>query len=315
MALAASGYLTNSSSISGITSIAIVSDQALTLTYWWSSEDSAVTEPLAANGTVTFAENHPSYFKLTASGATVITSLTIKYTCAAESDPAELDDNTVENCTVEYDSDSGTYHVVRGPYTNLPTFTSAHIPTYYDDGTHGKRPVTAIEEKAFYLCAYMSTVNIPSTVTTIGMGAFYQCYSLNNVTLPSGLTTIGATAFDDCRALTSITIPSSVTSMGQMAFSFCTALTSVTFEETCSLTTLASMVFMNCTALPAIDIPLSVTTIESQAFSTCTSLASVTYSGTLDQWEAITQGSQAFNGVPAEHATCTGGEGGELVKS
>jgi hypothetical protein len=341
--------------ISGITSITASSDQALTLTYWWSvtSESLALTADLAADGTVSFSENRPSYFRVTATADTVIASLTIKYTCAAEYGPGDITDTEPSNCTIEYDSETGTYKVSGHTADDI---TSAHIPAYYNDGTHGKRPVTAVGDSAFFYCASLTSVDIPSTITTIEGGSFYECgltgidlpdsvvtignaaflhclglvdvrlpesvvtigngafddcSSLRSINIPSTVTSIGFAAFYGCYSLESITIPSSVTSIGDGIFHSCSNLASVTFESPCSLTSFGVSAFMQCSKLTAIDIPTSITSIGEQAFNSCTKLAEITYAGTPDQWAAIEQGSQAFDGVIAEYAICTGGDGGQ----
>lgn len=51
-------------------------------------------------------------------------------------------------------------------------------------------------------------------VTAIGDKAFSQCYYLTDVTLPEGITHIGDFAFEDCTDIETLTIPGTVTSMG-----------------------------------------------------------------------------------------------------
>ena len=53
--------------------------------------------------------------------------------------------------------------------------------------------------------------------TAIKNYAFYECAALVNVTLPSTLVTIGTYVFAYCSNLTSLTIPASVTTIGQNA--------------------------------------------------------------------------------------------------
>ena len=110
---------------------------------------------------------------------------------------------------------------------------------------------------AFSNCSYLTSIEIPASVTSIGSYAFYKCTSLESITLPfigatldgtsnthfsyifgassdvpSGLTeviitggtSIGSYAFSGCSSLTSITIPESVTSIGSGAFDNCSNL-------------------------------------------------------------------------------------------
>lgn len=65
----------------------------------------------------------------------------------------------------------------------------------------------------------VSSLTVPETlngipVTAIGDKAFSQCYYLTDVTLPEGITHIGDFAFEDCTDIETLTIPGTVTSMG-----------------------------------------------------------------------------------------------------
>ena len=91
-------------------------------------------------------------------------------------------------------------------------------------------------------------------------------YEIKSVIIGYGVTSIGNYAFEDCTSLTSVTIPDSVTGIGNMAFEDCTSLASVT-------------------------IPDSVTSIGNSAFSACTSLKDVYYSGSEEEWNKISIGS------------------------
>ena len=99
--------------------------------------------------------------------------------------------------------------------------------------------------------------------------------NLTNVTIPGSITSIDSSAFSGCSNLTSITIPNSVTSIGEYVFHNCTNLTSVT-------------------------IPDGVTSIGRYAFRDCSSLTSINYTGTEDQWNAITKGSDWSKNCPSD---------------
>ena len=65
----------------------------------------------------------------------------------------------------------------------------------------------------------VGSLTVPETlngipVTAIGDKAFSQCYYLTDVTLPEGIVRIGDFAFEDCTDLETLFIPASVTSMG-----------------------------------------------------------------------------------------------------
>lgn len=65
----------------------------------------------------------------------------------------------------------------------------------------------------------VGSLTVPETVngiavTAIGDKAFSQCYYLTDVTLPEGITHIGDFAFEDCTDMETLTIPSTVRSLG-----------------------------------------------------------------------------------------------------
>ena len=127
--------------------------------------------------------------------------------------------------------------------------------------------VTSIGESAFW-GSYVTSINIPSTVTSMKENAFRECYYLASVkisdlaawcsikfagfysnplsrstrlylndeeikelVIPEGVASIGRNAFYGCTGFTSVTIPNGVTSIGESAFSGCTGLTSVNISD------------------------------------------------------------------------------------
>ena len=167
--------------------------------------------------------------------------------------------------------------------------------------------VTAIGDKAFSGCAYLTTMTIPNTVTSIGARAFEHCSGLTSVTIPNTVTSIGDNAFTWCRSLTSLNIPSSLISIGKGAFYGCSGVTSVTIPN--SVTSIGGGLFDYCASLTSVTvdngnsvydsrnncnaiietatntliagcqssvIPNSVTSIGNSAFSSCRELTSLT---------------------------------------
>ena len=162
--------------------------------------------------------------------------------------------------------------------------------------------VIKIGTSAFAYNNYLTSINIPNSVTEVGHYAFEGCSSLTSITIPDSVTSIGSYAFLDCRSLISITIPDNVTSIGNSAFQDCTGeliinskivetdYTNKNFPSKYSwlkgsgFTTLTignninkigSYAFNGCVSLKSISIPDSVTSIGSYAFSTCDSLTSI----------------------------------------
>ena len=186
-------------------------------------------------------------------------------------------------------------------------------------------PVTSIGDLAFYYCSSLTSVVIPDSVTSIGDLAFYYCSSLTSVVIPDSVTSIGDYAFSDCDSLSSIevgddnkyyksidgslyskdgktliqysignqdtsfVIPDSVTSIGDYAFSDCDSLSSVVIPD--SVTSIGDYAFYRCTGLSSVVIGDSVTSIGYGAFYNCDSLKHVYYTGSKEEWQAITIGS------------------------
>lgn len=170
--------------------------------------------------------------------------------------------------------------------------------------------VETIGANAFYDCNALKTVILSYGVTTLGNSAFYSCNSLESIELPESLTSIGTSAFSSCSNLKTITLPSSITQISQGMFSY-SGITSIVIPGSIttigssafygcklvnvvipdSVTTIERYAFENCSILTGIVIPRSVTTIDYSAFNGCVSLTDVYYTGSVDDWTAMTVGS------------------------
>ena len=111
-----------------------------------------------------------------------------------------------------------------------------------------RKGVKVIGDMAFFLCRFLTNINIPNSVTTIGDKAFACCESLTNINIPNSVTTIGDSAFWNCD-LTNINIPNSVTTIGMGAFDGCKFLTNINIPN--SITTIEDGAFWGCTSLPS----------------------------------------------------------------
>lgn len=134
--------------------------------------------------------------------------------------------------------------------------------------------VVCIGDSAFYSCRYLTSIDMPKSLTEIGNSAFDGCESLASVTMPNSVTLIGKFAFNGCRGLTSVDIPNSVTEIGWAAFSRCSSLVSINIPN--SVTQLGAGAFIECTSLTSVTLPNSLQTIEESLFYGCSSLISVT---------------------------------------
>ena len=133
--------------------------------------------------------------------------------------------------------------------------------------------ITAIEDRAFYNCAGLTSITIPNSVTSIGDSAFYSCTGLAAVSIPNSIKRIGHCVFCGCAGLTSISIPNSVTSIGQYAFASCKALTTISLPN--SVTAIGDYAFFSCSGLSSITIPSSVTSIGYRVFNNCFGLTGI----------------------------------------
>mgnify|MGYP004461887405 FL=1 len=73
-----------------------------------------------------------------------------------------------------------------------------------------RKGVKVIGDRTFFLCRFLTNINIPNSVTTIGDLTFVFCDSLTSINIPNSVTTIGNWGLGACKSLTSITIPNSV---------------------------------------------------------------------------------------------------------
>ena len=157
--------------------------------------------------------------------------------------------------------------------------------------------MTVIGGGAFENCSFLTSVNIPSSVTYIGWSVFSGCSSLSSVNIPSSVTEIREATFSGCSSLTSVNIPSSVAYIGSGAFQDCISLTSVNIPS--SVTEIRESTFSGCSSLTSVNIPLRVTSIGGSAFSGCSGLRSIyVYAETVPSTVA-----GAFEGCDSKNCT------------
>lgn len=143
--------------------------------------------------------------------------------------------------------------------------------------------VTKIGDLAFAVCSSLTSVQIPDNVTEIGSLAFSNCISLTRVKIPEGVIKIGENAFDNCTSLTSVQIPGSVTEIGICAFSACASLTNLQIPN--GTRKIGDYAFVRCASLTNVQIPASVTEIGKHAFYFCDSLTLMLSSSSYaEQW-------------------------------
>lgn len=143
--------------------------------------------------------------------------------------------------------------------------------------------VTRIKSYAFYNCADLTKITIPSTVTSIGDAAFKDCTSLNNILLPNRVVDIGNHAFSGCKSITSMAIPSGVATIGDCAFKDCTRLTDLTISN--STAQIGYGAFENCSGLSDVVIPQNLKHITVGTFHECSNLGTVFVPGSVNTIE------------------------------
>ncbi|HWB03097.1 MAG TPA: leucine-rich repeat domain-containing protein [Verrucomicrobiales bacterium] len=166
-----------------------------------------------------------------------------------------------------------TYEVVNGATVTITDYPeNATGPVAIPSEIAGK-PVTGIRNGAFSVCAGMTSVTIPSSITSIGGYAFYGCRGLTSITIPSSVTSFGEGALQECTGLTSVTLEHGLTRIGRSMFAICSGLTSINIPS--SVATIDDYAFSSCTGLTSITIPSSVTSLGSGAFYGCFGLAAI----------------------------------------
>ena len=129
--------------------------------------------------------------------------------------------------------------------------------------------VTAIEDRAFYDCIGLETVEFAenSALDTIGEWAFRNCVSLKSIAIPSKVTKLNGYTFYNCKSLVKVTLPEKLTHIGYYFYTY--AGVETTGND-------GGYVFAHCENLKEINIPESVQWIQNYAFLNCKSLTEIT---------------------------------------
>ena len=195
-------------------------------------------------------------------------------------------------------------------WTYRPSIDSNTVGSVSIPSSLGGKPVTSIESWAFYNCAKINSLSLPSSITNISGGVcfpkidelhlpnlemlyngihFQELSShpisaapdadlyvdgklTTEVVIPDGVTTIGDYAFSGWRNLTKVELPSSVTNIGSYAFYGCSGLERIEFPK--NLSAIGSYAFYGC-GLTDVSIPPKMPIIGERAFGGCGSLKSM----------------------------------------
>ncbi len=151
---------------------------------------------------------------------------------------------------------------------------------------------------AFYDCAGLRSITVPSSVTSIGTWAFASCTGLVSITISDSVKQIGAYAFDNTAYYNNeskwadgvlyignhliaaedylsgnYTIKDGTKTIAETAFYDCAELTGVTIPN--SVASIGDRAFEWCDNLTSVTVPNSVTSIGANAFFYCSGLTSL----------------------------------------
>lgn len=122
-----------------------------------------------------------------------------------------------------------------------------------------------IDEYAFYGCASLSRVGMPSVLNRIGEGCFNQCSNLESIDIPNGLHTIPNGTFFFCTSLSHISWGDAVETIGEFAFGDC-AFTELQLPATLRTVKQGAFVGEYGSRLRRVEFTAPVDTIEQEAF-------------------------------------------------
>ena len=195
---------------------------------------------------------------------------------------ATFDRDKLDNLEKQLDGAGPKYAIERG-HAIVP----AKLEELDDRGR--VQELKELEDRAFFRCATLVSVDLPACCKTLGTSAFSGCTALTHITLPDHLQGIGVAAFHNCSALRTITWPHDLKKIGRNAFRRCTALRKIELPE--GIVEIEASTFQDCTALETVELPSSLETVRDGAFAGCTALTTVNLSGGIK-----TLGNKVFEG-------------------
>ena len=205
------------------------------------------------------------------------------------------------NATWTYNTETGALIISgTGAITKYKSTQVRPWEAYKDDikSVVVNKGITKIDNYAFRNLTNLMYVSLPDSLGEIGNYVFRYCSSLRSIVIPNSVYSVGSEVFSNCTNLLDVTIGNNVTTIGELMFNYCTSLTHVTIPE--FVFYIYESAFANCSNLKSVTIGENVSSIYNKAFIGCTALTDVYYTGTEEQWNKISIGT---DNAPLENAT------------
>ncbi|MDR1940202.1 MAG: leucine-rich repeat protein [Clostridiales bacterium] len=160
----------------------------------------------------------------------------------------------VDGASVCYESVDGVlydkFNAAEKRLVRCPEMRAGHVAVL--DGT------AIINDYAFANCAYVTSIDVPSSVRAIGAGAFLKNISLAvfSIAANSTVSSIKDYAFFGCSSLMSLSLPSSVLTIGEYSIAGCSSLLTLNLGE--GLTDSHSTSFNDCSSLEVLAFPSAI---------------------------------------------------------
>lgn len=128
-----------------------------------------------------------------------------------------------------------------------------------------------LNNKDFYGCTVLATVEGVENVQTLGNYVFQNCKGLKTIDIGKA-DNIGTNVFDGCVALVTVTLCPTLETLSNSTFNGCTALTTVNNLD--KVQKIGNSVFEKCSAITKVDLS-SAASLGTSVFANCTKLKTV----------------------------------------
>ena len=137
-----------------------------------------------------------------------------------------------------------------------------------------KEGTKVICNAAFSECEYLTSINIPASVTSIGYAAFYECDSLTSINIPDSVIKMEGNPFVGWKGSLNIESKSFIYENNVLFNADKTIIIAYRADNELynipgTVTSIGDKAFYRCHSLTNINIPNSVTIIGNEAFAYC----------------------------------------------